>query len=88
MVQRLREGALRYELSKVEQPRDPAVPVWAWLPLDDREWASGLYGWAANPNGADDGWRGLVCAPREFAPGFWAEYLGWVRAVHIRRRDS
>jgi hypothetical protein len=89
MVQRLREGWLEYELTKVEQSREPPVPVWAWLSLDGREWAGELYGWAANPNGGDDGWRGLVLAPREFAPGFWAEFLGWVRAEHVRpsRRD-
>ena len=61
--------------------------MWAWLSLDGREWAGELYGWAANPNGADDGWRGLVVAPREFARGFWAEFLGWVRAEQIRQRD-
>ncbi len=70
MVQRLPEGRLEYELTKVGQPRNPPVPVWAWLSLDSQEWAGELFGWAANPNGADDGWRGLVLAPREFAPGF------------------
>jgi hypothetical protein len=59
-----------------------------WLSLDGRDWAGELYGWAAHLNGLDDGWRGLVLAPREFTPGFWAEYLGWVRAEHIRQRDS
>jgi hypothetical protein len=61
-VQRVQEGWLEYELTKVEQCREPPVPVWAWLSLDSREWAGELYGWAANPNGADDGWRGLVRA--------------------------
>jgi hypothetical protein len=88
MVQRLPEGRLEYERAKVNQPREPPLPVWAWLPLDGREWVGELYGWAANPNGADDGWRGLVVAHREFAHGFWTEFLGWVRAEHIRQRDD
>jgi hypothetical protein len=88
ITQRLQEGWLEYELTKVEQLREPPVRVWAWPRLDGREWAGELYGWAANPNGADDGWRGLVLAPREFAPGFWTQYLGWVPAERIRQRDS
>jgi hypothetical protein len=75
------------ECEKVTDRRDPPVPVWVWLTLDGREWAGELLGWADNPNGADDGLRGLVLAPREYAAGFWAEYLGWVRAEHIRRRE-
>jgi hypothetical protein len=27
-------------------------------------------------------------APRQFAPGFWAENLGWVRAERIRQRRA
>jgi hypothetical protein len=88
VVQHLREGQLDFELTKVEQRREPPVPVWAWLSLDGREWAGDLYGWAANPNGADDGLRGLVLAPREFTPGFWAESLGWVPAERIRQRHG
>src|SRR5690349_6211384 len=76
MVQRLLAERLEYELTKVEQPRTPPVPVWAWLTLDSREWVGELFGWAANANGADDGCRGLVVAPREFAHGFWAEFVG------------
>jgi hypothetical protein len=37
-----------------------------------------------HPNGSNDGWRGLVFSVREFAPGFWAECLAWVRAEHVR----
>ncbi|HEX2074280.1 MAG TPA: hypothetical protein VHF92_10880 [Geodermatophilus sp.] len=44
-----------------------------------------MYGWAENPNGAEDGWRGLVYAVREYAAGFEAEFLGWVRAEDIAR---
>jgi hypothetical protein len=87
-VQQLPEGRLEYERTKVEQPRTPPVPVWAWLSLVSREWAGELFGWAANSNGADEGWRGLVVAPREFAPGFWAEFMGWVRVEHIRQREG
>jgi hypothetical protein len=86
IVQRLRPGALDHELAKVEAPRDPPVPVTVWLSLDGCAWNGELFGWAANPNGANDGWRGLVLAPREFAPGFWAEYLGWARAEYISPR--
>ncbi|MCW2904675.1 MAG: hypothetical protein JWO67_6940 [Streptosporangiaceae bacterium] len=86
IVEHLRDGQLDYELGKCDELRNPPVPVWAWLSLDGREWAGDLYGWAANPNGADDGWRGLVGGVREFAPGFGAEFLGWVPAEHIRQR--
>lgn len=85
-VQRLPAGRLDEELAKADEVRDPPVLVWAWLTLDSREVRGELYGWADNPNGADDGLRGLVLAPREYAPGFWAEYLGWVRAEHVRQR--
>jgi hypothetical protein len=87
VVQRLREGQLDFELAKVEQSRTPPVPVWAWLSLDSREWAGELFGWAANPNGADDGRRGLVVARREFAHRFWTEFMGWVQVDQIRQRD-
>jgi len=87
-VQRLREGRLEEELGKVEDLRDPPVPVVAWLTLDGCDREGLLYGWAENPRGADDGWRGLVSAVREYAPGFFAEYLGWVRAEHIRKQGG
>lgn len=88
MVQRLREGWLEEELAKVEEVRDPPVPVVAWLALDGENHEGLLYGWAANPNGADDGWRGLVRAVREYARGFEAEFLGWVPAEHLQKRES
>jgi len=87
LVQRLPEGRLEEELAKVEVPREPAVPVWAWTSLDATELAGELHGWAANPNGSNDGLRGLVVAVREFLPGYEAEFCGWVRAEHIRLRD-
>jgi hypothetical protein len=57
------------------------MPVYAWLSLDSREVAGDLLGWAENPDGSNDGLRGLVLAPQEFAPqefapGHWAENLG------------
>jgi hypothetical protein len=45
-----------------------------------------LFGWSANPNGSNDGWRALVYGVREFARGFEAEFVMWVRAEHIRQR--
>jgi hypothetical protein len=40
----------------------------ALLSLDGREWPGELFGWAANRNGADDGWRGLVAVPESSRP--------------------
>jgi hypothetical protein len=88
MVQRLREGWLEEELAKVEQVRDPPVPVMAWLAVDGENHEGLLYGWATNPNGADDGWRGLVRGVREYARWFEAEFLSWVRAEHVSRIAS
>lgn len=82
IVEHLREGQLDYELALCEEWREPPVPVTVRF-LD--EWHDALlYGWAANPRGANDGWRGLVSGVREFAPGFHAEFLTWVRAENIR----
>ncbi len=64
------------------------MPVVAWLAVDGQNHECLLYGWAENPNGADDGWRGLVYAVREYAAGFKAAYLGWVRAEDITRADG
>lgn len=85
-VQQLPEGRLDAELAKVQQRRDPPIPVVAWLHLDGREWDGVLHGWSQNPNGGDDGWRGLVQFTREYAAGFWTEALMWVRQEDIRRR--
>lgn len=85
-VQRVPQERLLQELGKAEQLRNPAVPVWAWLLLDGAEVAGDLLGWASNPNGGDDGMRGLVLAVREYAGGYHAEFLGWVPAERIRQR--
>jgi hypothetical protein len=79
---------LQEEMRKVEQRRDPPVPVWFWLSVDSKEVAGELHGWAANPNGSDDGWRGLVTARREYASGFWTDWIGWVRQERIRQRGA
>lgn len=86
LVQRVPPERLVYELGKATRVRNPPVPVTVWLVLDGCERDGVLLGWAENPNGADDGLRGLVVAEREYAPGFHAEFCGWVRADHIRQR--
>lgn len=86
-LQRLPSGRLDEELAKTEDPRDPPVPVTAWLLLDGA-WHDGvLHGWASNPRGAGDGLRGLVTLVREYAPGFVAEAVFWVPAENVRRRS-
>jgi hypothetical protein len=85
IVEHLREGQLEYELDKCDELRDPPVPVTAWLHIDSAAHDGLLYGWSANPNGANDGWRGLIFLIREFAPGFSAKLLTWVRAEGITR---
>jgi hypothetical protein len=85
-AQRLPEGRLEEELAKLDDRRDPPLPVTAWLHLDARAWDGLLYGWADNPNGSNDGLRGLVLLEREYAAGFWAEGLHWVPAEKIRQR--
>ena len=87
-MQRMPRERIDEELAKADELRDPPVPVWARVMLGEPDLAGELYGWAANPNGADDGWRGLVLAPRQYAPGFWAEFLGWVSGDHIRKRPA
>lgn len=83
IVEHLRDGHLDYELDKCDELPEPTVPVNVRF-LD--EWhPAELYGWAANPNGSNDGWRGLVGGVREFSPGFEAEFLTWVRAEDIRQ---
>lgn len=86
ITEHLAPGRLEQELAKVEQRRDPPVAVWALR--DGVEVAGELHGWAENPRGSNDGWRGLVQGVREYAPGFWAEYLSWVRAEQVRERDG
>jgi hypothetical protein len=86
IVEHLREGQLDYELDKRDELQEPSVPVTAWLLVHGAAHDGLLYGWAANPNGGDDGWRGLIGGVREFAPGFAAEFLFWVRAEDIAQR--
>lgn len=86
IVEHLRGGQLEYELGKCDELREPPPPVTAWLLLDSAAHDGLLHGWAANPNGSDDGWRGLVSGVRAFAAGFEAEFLTWVRAEDIRQR--
>ncbi len=88
LTERLSQERLENELGKADELREPPVPVVAWLAVDAQHHAGLLYGWAENPNGADDGWRGLVYAVREYAAGFEAEFLGWVRAEDITRDDN
>ena len=88
LTERLSQERLEYELGKVDDLREPPVPVVAWLAVDSSNHEGLFYGWAETPNGADDGWRGLVSAVREYAAGFEAEYLGWERAEHITRADG
>lgn len=87
-MQRVRQDRLLRELGKADQLRNPPVPVRAWLLLDGAEVDGHLLSWAENPNGGDDGLRGLVLAVREYAPGYHAEFLGWVPAERIRRREG
>lgn len=86
-MEHLRDDRLDFELDKCDELRDPPVPVTAWLLLDSAAHDGLLYGWAADPNGGDDGWRVLVGGVREFAPGFEAEFLSWVRAENLRLRS-
>lgn len=84
--QRVPAARLAAELAKVTDRREPAVPVEVWLGIDARWWDGELHGWAPNPHGADGSLRGLVIAPREYSPGFWSEYIGWVTPDRLRQR--
>lgn len=83
-VQQLPDGRLDHELGKVTQPRTPPIPVIVWLHVDGAEHEALLHGWAANPNGADDGWRGLCVGAREYAAGYWTGFCMWVPAEKVR----
>jgi hypothetical protein len=87
-VQQTPRERIEEDLAKATELRDPPVLVYARLTLDGRERASHLYGWAYNPNGGNDGLRGPVLLVREYVPGFYAEFLGWIRAGDIRRREE
>ena len=94
LTERISPERLEYELGKVDDPRDPPVPVVAWLALDSQDRAALLLGWAENLNGANDGWRGLVRTEREYAPGFLGgvPWLGACRGDppgrHLKRRSA
>lgn len=85
-MQRLSCERIELELAKADEVRNPPVPVWAWLTREAREVAGHLLGWADDPNGAVEGRCGLVRAVGKIECGYWAEYLCWVRAEHIRQR--
>lgn len=87
-VQRIPPERVDEELAKADEVRDPPVPVTAWLLLDGQHWPGRLLGWANDPNGGNDGLRGLVHGVREYAPGFETEFLTWVRAEHIAQRGA
>lgn len=74
------------ELAKADQRCEIPEPVWVWLTLDAAEAPGELLGWAENPTGDNDGRCGLVVAARRDEPNHWVQYLGWVRADHIRQR--
>jgi hypothetical protein len=83
-----RDGRLNEQLDKLDEVREPPVPVTACISLDERPHDGELLGWAANPNGANDGWRGGVRVTREYATGFWTEAVFRVRAEGISLRPS
>ena len=83
VTEHLRPGQVEAELVKVEDVRDPPVPVEAWLL--DAWWPAELHGWARNPRGVDGMW-GLCVGLREYAPGYAAEFCTWVAAEGIRQR--
>lgn len=75
-------------LEEVTDPREPPVPVEVFLGLDARWWDGELHGWAPNPNGSSEELRGLVTGVREYAPGFWAEFLTWATTDRVRQRPA
>lgn len=88
ITEHLRAGLLEHEMAKVEQRRDPPVPVTVWLLLDGQEHDGELLGWASSPNGSSGELAGLVFLVREYAAGFGAELLTWVRSEDVRPRSS
>ena len=44
-VQSLRDDILEEQLDKLDEVRQPPVPVTAWLLLDERAWDGQLLGW-------------------------------------------
>lgn len=82
ITEHLRPGQLERELGKVEDRREPAVPVVVRTLLPGQLVDVELLGWAHAPNGAA-GLYGLVRGLREYAPGFGAEFLWWSAADSI-----
>lgn len=72
IVEHLRDGQLDYELEKCDELRQPPLPVTAWLLLDSAAHDGLLYGWAANPNSADD--AGLWEACGSSLRGSWPTF--------------
>lgn len=83
ITEHLAPGRLERELGKVEDRREPPVPVLVRTTLPGRLVDVALLGWAHAPNGSP-GLYGLVRGLREYAPGFWAEFLWWRRAEELR----
>jgi len=85
----LPEGELERELARVTDRRDPPVPVDGWLRLDSRWTAGELHGWRMGSTGAETGRLvGMVTGLREYAPGFWCEYLLWLFTEQLRIRPD
>lgn len=87
VTEHLVPGRLVRELRKVEYLRDPPVPVEVRRLLPGQQCGTVLLGWAHAPNGAG-GLYGLVWGLREYAPGFWAEFLWWAAVDAIRRLSA
>jgi hypothetical protein len=83
ITEHLHPGQLERELGKVEDRREPPVPVLVRTTLPGQLVDVALLGWAHGPNGAP-GLYGLVRGLREYAPGFWAEFLWWQSAEDLR----
>ena len=88
VTEHLSAERLEQALGEITDPREPAVPVEVWLGADARWWEGVLHGWGTNPNGSSGELRGLVTGVREYAPGFWAEFLTWATVERVRQRTE
>ena len=86
MTEHLTDDQRYRALDQVTDPREPPVPVEVFLGLDARWWDGELHGWGPNPNGSDGTLRGLVFGVREYAPGFWAEFVTWATVDRVPPR--
>lgn len=85
MVVQWSKEALERELARVEQLRDPPVPVHV-VTMHPGEVRGGLlYGWSSNVTD-DNALRGLVTYEREYARGFWTRLLNWSLAERLSPR--